>query len=77
MEIMTTKRTRNSTNSPDKLADKSVKLDICVTCQKAISDECIVCCWCEQWEHANIKQSKFIMLKSPSKNIFSSAAFVS
>ena len=73
MEMTTTKRTRNSTNSPDKPADKAVKLDICVTCQKAVSDECIVCRRCEQWEHrtcAIIKQSKFVMLESPSKNIF-------
>ena len=73
MEMMTTKRTRNSTNSPDKPADKSMKLDTCVTCQKAVSDECIVCRWCEQWKHricAIIKQSEFVMLESPSKNIF-------
>ena len=33
----------------------------------------------EQWEHrtcASIKQNEFVMLESPSKNIFSSAAFV-
>ena len=76
--MATTMRTRNSTNSPDKPADKSVKLDICVTCQKAVSDECILCYWCEQWEHracANIKQSEFVMLESPFKNILFSAAF--
>ena len=43
MEMTTTKRTRNATNSLDKPADKSMKLDICVTCQNAVSDECIVC----------------------------------
>ena len=79
MEMMTTKRTRNFTNSQDKPADKSMKLEICVTCQKAVSDECTVCCWCEQWKHrtcANIKQSEFVMLESPSKNILFSAVFV-
>ena len=52
---------------------------ICVTCYKAVSDECIVCCWCEQWEHRtcanNIKQSEFVMLESPSKNIFFFCSF--
>ena len=43
--MATAKRTGNSTNSPDKPVDKSVKLDVCVTCQKAVSDECIVCCY--------------------------------
>lgn len=70
--MTTTKRIRNPTNSPDKPADKSVKLDICVSCQNAVSDDCIVCCWCAQWEHrtcANIKQSEFVMLESSSENI--------
>ena len=70
MEMAMTKRTRNSTNALDKPADKSMKIDICVTCQN-LSDECIVCCWREQREHrtcANIKQSEFVMLESPSKN---------
>ena len=56
----------------DKSADKSVKLDLCVTCDNFISGECIMCCWYAQWEHracANIKQSEFVMLESPSKNI--------
>ena len=78
MKMTTTKRTRNATNSPDKPADKSVKLDICVTCQKAVSDECIVCCWYEQWGHrtcANIKQGEFVILESPSKNIFFFCSF--
>ena len=72
IEMPRTKRTRNLTTSPDKPADKSVKLDICVTCYNSISGECIMCCWCAQWEHricANIKQSEFVMLESPSKNI--------
>ena len=76
--MVTTKRTRNFTNSSDKPADKSVKLDICVTCHNSISGDCIVCCWCEQWEHracANIKQSEFVMLESPSKNILFFCSF--
>ena len=78
MEVTTTKRTGNFTNSQDKPADQSVKLDICVTCQKVVSDDCSVCCWCEQWEHrtcANIEHSEFVMLESPSKNIVSFCCF--
>ena len=70
---MTTKRTRNSTSSPDKPTDKSAKLDVCVKCEKAVSDDCIMCRWCSQWEHrtcANINQSESVMLDSPPKNIF-------
>ena len=77
--MATTKRTSNFTNSPVKPADKSMKLDICVTYHNSISGDCIVCCWCKQWEHracVNIKQSEFVMLESPSKNILFSAAFV-
>ena len=77
--MATMKRTRNFSNSPDKPADKSVKLDICVTSHNSISGDCIVCCWCEQWEHrawVNIKQSEFVMLESPSKNILFFCSFV-
>ena len=74
MEMLTTKRTRNPTKSPDKPADKSVKLDMCVSCQSAVSDhdKSIACCWCGKWEHrifVNIKQSEFVMLESSFKNI--------
>ena len=70
---MTMKRTRKSTSSPDKPTDKSANLDVCVKCEKAVSDDCIMCHWCSQWERrtcANIKQSESVMLDSPSKNIF-------
>ena len=81
METLTTKRTRNPTKSPDKPADKSVKLDMCVSCQSAVSDhdESIACCWCGKWENricVNIKQSEFVMLESSSKNILFSAVSV-
>jgi len=43
---ITSKRTRKPTLSPDKASSKSVKLNICVNCDKAASENCIVC---HQW----------------------------
>ena len=66
------KRTRNSTSSPNKPADKSVKLDICVKCNGAVSDDCIACHWCTLWEHrscVNLKESELVMLNAGSQNI--------
>ena len=66
--MVTTKRTRNFTNFPDKPADKSVKSDMCVTCDNSISGNCIMCCWCAQWEHRSCAKTN-LLLESPSKNI--------
>lgn len=69
---MTMKRTRNFNNSPDKLADKSVKLDIHVKCNNAATDDYIECYWCAQWEHrscAAIKESELAILDAISQNI--------
>jgi len=66
------KRTRNSTSSSDKPANKSEKLDVCVKCNGAISDDCIACHWCGLWEHrncANLKESELVMLDTGSQNI--------
>ena len=72
----TVKRSRNPTTSPDKSSDKptdkSVKLDVCKKCNKTVSEDCIECYWCSQWEHracANIKESELVVLSSTSKNI--------
>ena len=72
----TVKRSRNPTTSPDKSldkpTDKSVKLDVCKKCNKTVSEDCIECYWCSQWEHracANIKESELVVLSSTSKNI--------
>ena len=61
------KRTRDSTNSPDKdkPADKSVKLEICVKCESMVSDDCIECNWCSHWEHsgcANVEEMELVLL---------------
>jgi len=66
------KRTRNSTSSPDKPADKSVKLDICVKCNGAVSDDCIACHWCGLWEHRNcvgLKENELVMLDTQSGSL--------
>lgn len=66
------KRLRTPNNSPDKPTDKSVKLDTCAKCNETVSDDCIACYWCAQWEHrtcANIKEDELVILNSNSENI--------
>ena len=72
----TAKRSRNPTNSPDKSSDKptdkSAKIKACKKCNKSVSEDCIECYWCSQWEHrdcANIKETELVVLPSASQNI--------
>jgi len=62
---------------PDKLAEKSVELDVCVTCAKNVTDDAIKCFWCKEWEHrsyANIKTNEYVLLNGASNNILFFAA---
>jgi len=66
------KRMRKSIGSLDKPAEKSVKLDVCVTCAKNVTDDAIECFWCKEWEHwscANIKTNEYVLLDGASDNI--------
>ena len=72
----TAKRSRNPTNSPDKSSDKptdkSARIEVCKKCNESVSEDCIECYWCSQWEHrgcANIKETELVVLSSASQNI--------
>ena len=70
--MVASKRLRTPNNSPDKPTDKSAKLDTCVKCNEIVSDDCIACYWCAQWEHracANIKEKELVILGSNTENI--------
>ena len=64
-------RSRNLTTLPDKPSnkptDKSAKLEVCKKCNESVSEDCIECYWCSQWEYrvcANTEETVLVVLSS-------------
>ena len=61
-----------SEDSPPKKSGKKTKQVRCITCNKDMGEEAVLCQWCDKWEHrvcAGISTSEYKILTNSSKKI--------
>ena len=66
------KRKEPSKDSPPKKSGKKTKQVHCITCNKDVGEEAVLCQWCDKWEHrvcADISTSEYKILTNSSKKI--------
>ena len=66
------KRKELAEDSPPKKSGKKPKQVRCITCNKDVGEEAILCQWCDKWEHrvcADISTNEYKILTSSNKKI--------
>lgn len=72
MTTPTGKRKEPIEDSPVKKSGKKPKQVRCITCNKDVGEEAVLCQWCNKWEHrvcADINTSEYKILTNSSKKI--------